>query len=392
MRSYVWQTFTCIHFVATAAAAFSLRSGFLAVVDHSSRSRVCGIRGIVGARSHETLLRPLWIKWHGSGIVFMGHDDDHNDSLSHMLSSPERYAEQMGMTVDQVCRFQEEHTAASQALHQQVEASFNDGPKKHRIICEHRYRYAKHPFVCRNCWCYLPICLCQEAAVLPLIQLPTAVKQVILWTHHREWTSISNSGALLPLLLQDTKLLMKGLPQHDEEIQHVFEDSGRGHVVVLWPDNDTSPNQNEQQSPVDQKIQQDRITWQDLQKLLIGKDSANQVTLVALEGTWRTARRMASKLPATALRLSLPPDILFWNHRPQVIRDDADDDDETSLIRQSLLRPLRRQEGGSQLNLCTAEAVTAALLGLGLSQAHGCRILDLVQRKVDQTRRYRGKQ
>ena len=99
---------------------------------------------------------------------------------------------------------------------------------------------------------------------------------------------------------------------------------------------------------------------------------------------------MASKLPATIERLSLPPNILFWSTRPSVGDVDDDDYDETIRVGKSSLRALRQQEGGSQLNLCTAEAVTAALVGLGLSHENGGRILGLIQKKVDQTRRYRG--
>ena len=101
---------------------------------------------------------------------------------------------------------------------------------------------------------------------------------------------------------------------------------------------------------------------------------------------------MASKLPATIQRLSLPPNILFWSTRPSVGDVDDDDYDETIRVGKSSLRALRQQEGGSQLNLCTAEAVTAALVGLGLSRENGGRILGLIQKKADQTRRYRGKQ
>ena len=266
-----WQTGTCIFFAATTAA-FPLHSG----------CRHCGCHGIVNARGYATRSWSYLIKW--------SRNRDDNDSLSNMLSFPERYAEQLGMTVEEVIRLRYEHTASSQTLHRQVEASLDDGPKKHRLICEHRYRYAKNPFVCRKCWCYLPICLCQEAALLPRIRLPLAVKQVILWTHHREWTSISNSGSLLPLLLDDTKLLMKGLPKHDEEFQSILDNIGSGHVVVLWPDNDTSSIQTEQPCPVNPKIQHHRVTWQDLQTTLARSDSDNQLTLIVLEGTWRTVR------------------------------------------------------------------------------------------------------
>jgi hypothetical protein len=182
---------------------------------------------------------------------------------------------------------------------------------------------------------------------------------------------------------------MKGLPKHDEEFQGILDNVGTGQVVILWPDNDTSSVQTEQPHPVDPKLQHHRVIWQDLQTTLARSDSDNQLTLIVLEGTWRTARRMASKLPARIQRLSLPPNILFWSTRPVGDVDDVDYD-ETLRVRQSSLIPLRQQEGGSQLNLCTAEAVTAALVGLGLSHENGGRILGLIQKKVDQTRRYRG--
>lgn len=381
MGFYGWHTGTCCMLIATTSAAFSLNG--------QCRSRC--FRGIACARTHATL------SWSSSLIdwrryrrgIRMNRDD--NDSLSHMLSSPERYARQLGISIEDVRRIQEDHAAASRTLNRRVkEASLDgDGREKHRLICEHRYLHAKHPFVCRKCWCYRPICLCNEAASLPRIRLPSAVKQVILWTHHREWTSVSNSGSMLPLLLDDTKLLMKGLPQHDEELQSILDNFGSGHAIVLWPDNDTSIKQNEETYTVGPEVEHDRVTWQDLQTTLAENDGDCRVTLIVLEGTWRTARRMASKLPTTIQRLSLPPDVLFWSARPSL--GDIDDCDETKRIQQSLLRPLRRQEGGSELNLCTAEAVTAALVGLGMSWENGGRILDLVQKKVDQTRRYRGK-
>ena len=380
-----WQTGTCIFFAATTAA-----------FPFHARYRHCGCRGIVGARGHATRSWSLSIKWsrNRKGIR-TNHDDNTSLLLSRMLSSsPECYAGQLGMTIEEVENIQHEHAAASQTLHRRVgAASPDDGHEKHRLICEHRYRYAKNPLVCRGCWCYLPICLCREAASLPRIGLPPAVKRVILWTHHREWTSISNSGSLLPLLLDDTKLLMKGLPKHDEEFRGILDNIGTGRVVVLWPDNDTSTVQTEQQPyPVDPKTRHHRVTWQDLQTTLARSDSDEQVTLIVLEGTWKTARRMASKLPARIQRLSLPPDILFWSTRPSVGDLDDVDYDEAIRVRQSSLRPLRQQEGGSQLNLCTAEAVTAALVGLGLSRENGGRILGLIKKKADQTRRYRGKQ
>lgn len=305
------------------------------------------------------------------------NDDSNNcDSLSHWLSSPERYAERLGLTVEQVRLEKAAHHTASQTLQEQL-ATELDGTVKHQLVCQHRFQYGKHPFVCHKCWSYRPICLCSE--VPKPLPLPESIHQVIVWTHHREWGSISNSGSLLPLMLRNTQLLMKGLPQHDSIFQTIL-DSEEPRILVLWPDNDIST------MPTKQQRSTNRISWEELQDMLAAHENDNTtnsrgLTLVTLEGTWRTARRMASKLPPHVLRVALPPYVASWhNARNNPTKRPS-----------SLLQPLRQQEGGSPDNLCTAEAVTAALVGLGMSECDGHKILDLVQTKVDRTRRYQGK-
>lgn len=301
-------------------------------------------------------------------VLSAGLRNNDSHSLSHWLASPETYAERLGMAVKEVKKTKEAHRAASQALNDRL-SSLSDGNLKHQLICQHRHRYPKHPFVCQNCWCYLPICLCKEAAKNPKLVLPKSVQQVVLWTHHREWTSISNSGSLLPLVLGDTRLLMKGFPDHDEDIQKIFNDRNST-IVALWPDNDKTHKM---------ESSYQRINWLALQTRLVDRAAEAPITLLALEGTWRTARRMASKLPDHVVRAALPPEVSFWNNP-------VDDDNPVSL-----LQPLRQQEGGSKDNICTAEAVTAALVGLGLSKDDGRIILDLVEQKVSLTRQYQGK-
>ncbi|CAB9529269.1 expressed unknown protein [Seminavis robusta] len=309
-----------------------------------------------------------------------------NDSLSHWLSSPELYAERLGLSVDQVQRHKQEHYAASEALQQQMKQTKITGAEKHQLICEHRYRHGKHPFVCPTCWCYGPICLCDDAAATDRIPLTNTVKQVILWTHHREWGSISNSGSLLPLRLDNTQLFMKGLPQHDAAFQKILDTNDN--LVVLWPDNNDNNDTNPKEVDDD-----DRISWQDLETMLLRGNNQSEehgLILIALEGTWRTARRMVSKLPAKVKRISLPTQVAFWNHSIMAKENTATTISQDT-TRQSILQPLRRQEGGNPDNLCTAEAVTAALVGLGLPPTDGNQILHLVQKKVDRTRRYQGK-
>jgi len=323
-------------------------------------------------------------------------DEDVQDSLSHWLSSPDLFAGCLNMTAAEVQSQKEKYQAASLALHQKLACmDKKEGQEKHRLKCLHRFQYGKSPFVCQHCWCYKPICLCRDELVLklPKMHLPARISKVILWTHHQEWTSVSNSGSLLPMLLDKTKLLMKGLPEHDDEFQRML--SSEKNVIVLWPDNNRHNPQLATTTSIhtDSPLDDDsRTSWQQIQALMENGEEA--VTLLALEGTWRTARRMASKLPPSVRRVALPADAVFWRHSNK--EDDADNllqgkPPTNTKSSKSILSPLRRQEGGSEDNLCTAEAVTAALVGLGMSQADGNRILSLVEKKVHLTRRYQGK-
>ena len=60
----------------------------------------------------------------------------------------------------------------------------------------------------------------------------------------------------------------------------------------------------------------------------------------------------------------------------------------------SILAPLRSKGPSksdvSERQVCTAEAVTSALMQLGLSNTDGNHILDITRTKVDLIRRYRG--
>jgi len=271
-----------------------------------------------------------------------------NDSLSHLVGSHERYAQQLGLTVDELQTRRHGHREAAQQLHETI-LSTNSGPERHKLLCEHRFRYGKHPFVCHDCWCPQPICVCDRVSA----KLPIPVQEILLPTHHGEWTSRSNSGCLLGLQLENTRLLLRGLEQHDEYFEKVVH-SGRK-MVVLWPDNGD--------------VKENRISWEELQA------SREPFSLIAMEGTWKTARRMLSKLPSHVQRVAVPPSLVYWKTQEE----------------RSILYQLRRQEGGDSGNLCTAEAVIAALVGLGMPHSHGNQVLDLVRTKVDLTRRYYGK-
>ena len=62
---------------------------------------------------------------------------------------------------------------------------------------------------------------------------------IVLWTHRQEWGSVSNTGSILPLILEKTRLLMKGLPEHEEEWKNLLLDhdvlsSLQSSLVLPW--------------------------------------------------------------------------------------------------------------------------------------------------------------
>jgi DTW domain-containing protein YfiP len=301
------------------------------------------------------------------------------------VSSPERYAQAMNLTVQEVAQRKQEHTEALIVLQQQIQA-LNDGKERHRLICEHRIRYGHHPFVCPDCWSYLPVCVCRHQSVRIAstagadCQSPSSPTlnqklQVVVWLHHREWGLTSNTGGLLRLALgsENCKLFMKGLPQHDTQLQRDYVDKHHTEklVVVLWPSSEGKTS--------------NTISMEELRSELSSSSSGRQVVLMAVDGTWRNARRMVGRLPPHIPRLDLSSCIVSEYLKQNQQHSKA----------RSLLAPLRSrgpsQHGQREESLvCTAEAVTMVLLELGMDPKDGESILDLARSKVNLVRGYRG--
>lgn len=367
-------------------------------------------------------------------------DDDDISSSNNMmmitptlLSSSERYANMLNLTKGQVQMTKKVYMNASQQLHTKLTtmSSSLSGKEKHELICQHRYQYGQHPFVCHNCWSYLPICICRTKQQQqqqqnkknqqhPLLQLPYPLKQIIIWTHHKEWGLTSNTGSLIKLLVNNTQLLMKGLPHHDTMLQQTLmsleekqnntnnttSSSSSSLVVVLWPDIDTTITTTIGTAKATTKASKSnknhpqhyhrRMTLAQVQSL--AKTTNATITLLVVEGTWRKARRMVSKLPSHVIQMTLEPDGSFWNPMTSSNQDSANDVQPKTQIQTpmigstSILTKLRRQGNTTHTNnLCTAEAITVALVGFGMKHDDASKIIQATQMKVDMTARYRGK-
>jgi hypothetical protein len=179
---------------------------------------------------------------------------------------------------------------------------------------------------------------------------------------YREWGLTSNTGSIVAQALENCEMLMKGLQEHDIQLQEDILEDDKTLAVVLWPDSADSPAPSISLEQVQQELKHDR-----------------RVVLIAVDGTWRNARRMVYRLPDTLPRLDLSAGVVL-----------------SSPATGSILAPLRTRGGpstreGSDRQVCTAEAVVGALVALGLSKTDGDHVLELTKTKVDRIRRYRGK-
>ena len=369
------------------------------------------------------------------------------------LSSNERYAEILNMTIQDVEKQKYKRQKASEDLHLTLQSLELNGKEKHELICQHLLDNGRHPFECSKCWTYKPICVCDLAATknkevnkgrtiaattiadttasatasataTATAAIPHDIDvDVIVWTHHREWGIISNTGIILSLTLpnlsnncKSCQLLMKGLPQHDQILQDVIlqseqpDDPNRPLVVVLWPevsktkkeskkkkkkgdaDADDHDSLQEQPSSSQLQLQPTYTSIDEIKKEMI-KNKQRKMVLIAVDGTWRNARRMVSRLPLTIPRLDLSIDAVFD------CNSNNDDDDQFT----SILAPLRSRgddernndgssSSSSRRQVCTAEAVVGALMSLGtINEHHGQHVLDVTKTKIERVCKYRGK-
>lgn len=275
------------------------------------------------------------------------------DSLAYSVATPESYAESMNMTIEEMNGAVASRSRAVDILNTALERE-TDPQIRRELVTQHRFAHGKHPFVCRRCWSYRPICLC--SSIRKKHEKPSVpCRAVVIWTHQDEWGSPSNTGSLIPLLLNDCHILMKGY-QHDS-----LEVLTKGYQpVVLWPEDESRKN---------------NLTF--LEPESLSKEELQDIVLVVPEGTWRQARRLASKLPHSWPRLSLSQDKLS-----RVLPENGS----------SLLTLLRCRKKAPEVSVCTAEAIVAALLALGLDDDNGQAILRWVRRKVNLTGRHQGKQ
>lgn len=328
--------------------------------------------GISHAASFRLSVTPRRVSLNHANVDKL--DFDGKGSLAQLVSSPERYASALNLTVDQLIEKKEVYRRAAEDLYSAIESADTSMESSERNVlkCRHRLKFGRHPFVCPRCWTYQPICVCGHAGHPRA--LPSGL-EVAVWVNFDEWGLTSNTGSLLSCMLSPCTLLMRGLPEHDSWLAAAFADPNI-FPVVLFP----SPRGGNARM---NNVKQVSLPEVDKAVSLASSGSGPRVLLIAVDATWRTARRMVSHLPPHVARLDLGADVVFF--------EETDDGVSAHGTTPSLLSPLRRRKGGGVQDACTAEAVVGALRSLGHDLSHCHQVLSVARRKVDLTVRYRGK-
>jgi len=378
----------------------------------------------------------------GAAVALSLHDnetpaeDDNNNTVSNSYSSSQqqrairirtygsslqRMADSMnGVSVEQIHQMRVDYEMAIQQLRRKLSDPTLSGAAKHQLHCQHRFQFGRQPLVCPTCWSYLPICCCStknttisrrtqvgvddspnDATTTLCIQnggnsKPTPCS-VVFWTHHKEWGSPSNTGSAVVAQLggsrqSNCKMLLKGLDVHDAELQRQIHDDPNVLPVVLWTESENDDNDR------DEGRSREFVGVEQLREELTAASNSNKsLLLIALEGTWKQAGRMSTRLPTSVRGLSLSTEQVFGWRRTSTNRGTA------KQRQQSILHPLRKQKQTEKTHssemivnagnkVCTAEAVVSALFALSvLSESEASALLDSVQRKIRDTAAYQGK-
>jgi DTW domain-containing protein YfiP len=151
-----------------------------------------------------------------------------------------------------------------------------------------------------------------------------APHHVALLLHHKEAGRSSNTGILLTKAV-NASLHVAGLMHHEEALSARLAASPA--TAILWPG-------------------EGALSVEEWRASLAPGAFEAGCTLVAVDATWNSARRMVKRLPESIPRIALPP--------------------ESFLRGKSLLDPVRKYAGTDAAKHCTYEATLAALVAMGV--------------------------
>jgi DTW domain-containing protein YfiP len=218
----------------------------------------------------------------------------------------------LGLTKEEYIQRFNARENAWHALTKYVTDPAVDGDSKHAAQCRYVHEYGRNIAYCQHCWLLPYFCICSN---LSRFEIRT---KLIVHIHHFEWSKGTNSGSVLAASCPGTQMLMKGLPEHDAQLQQLVDDPSYT-VAVLWPG-------------------EDAILPEELRRIANEK-TEGRVAVVAVDATWGNARKMKTNYPANMLQVKLPAAMTLQDSK------------------KSLLFPVRKYKGdvedtGRWANVC----------------------------------------
>jgi DTW domain-containing protein YfiP len=191
-------------------------------------------------------------------------------------------------------------------------------------------------FKCPGCWLAPALCVCSAlarrappsataAASASATASAVPPHRLAVLMHHKEHGRAANTGCLLAPSL-GARIYVSGVAAQERALTEALDAAGPHGAAVLWP-GDGAITLDELRSQVPD------ATWQ------------RGLTLLAVDATWGSARKLQKRVPPWVPRITLPPGAFAPGR--------------------SLLFPVRKYAGPRAERFCTYEAAIALLYALG---------------------------
>ncbi|GMH44501.1 hypothetical protein BSKO_12453 [Bryopsis sp. KO-2023] len=199
-----------------------------------------------------------------------------------------------------------------------------ENDEKMHKYCEQLMAHSRGPR-CLGCWLMEENCMCEAS-----LCVDNATK-VVVHIHHGEWARSSNTGISIHRTLKNSELCLKGHKEHQARLQEIYNDPDMV-KCVLWPG-------------------ETALTVSEFKKSVEESGGKGVVVLVP-DGSFRGARKMASKYPQEFPRVKLSPMSVLEGKKV------------------CLMGPVRKYGGSEEETgrVSTLEAVAAFLTEMGESE------------------------
>ena len=250
--------------------------------------------------------------------------------------------------------------------------------RKHDASARHHVVWGRSTFACAKCWLLKGNCVCRflskafadKSGASSQCSMRPPFVRVVVYAHHNEVARGNGSGNLVPACLPFGELLVAGLAEHEKRLALLLREN-TGRVAVLWPRGTMEAAEIKEMLSNDAKrggIEADTSA---------NEKNATGWTLIAVDATWNSARKMVSRIPSSVPRVSVPAEAFqaLAKRVPPLPTHD------------SLLGPVRKYDArakkkGAEKNVVmdsgrrsTFEAVLASLLAVGALDEDACAAL-----------------